>query len=60
LVTYHVLDEGLRAMGYNARNDEIRDNVTRMRQWEAQRYRVRYVDAAYRRTGSAPQIAERQ
>jgi hypothetical protein len=22
--------EGLRAMGYNARNDEIRDNVTRM------------------------------
>jgi hypothetical protein len=25
-------------MGYNARNDEIRDNVTRMRQeWEAQR-----------------------
>jgi hypothetical protein len=30
--------EGLRAMGYNARNDEIRDNVTRMRrEWEAQR-----------------------
>jgi len=27
-----------RAMGYNARNDEIRDNVTRMRrEWEAQR-----------------------
>jgi hypothetical protein len=25
-------------MGYNARNDEIRDNVTRMRrQWESQR-----------------------
>ena len=25
-------------MGYNARNDEIRDNITRMRQeWEAQR-----------------------
>jgi hypothetical protein len=25
-------------MGYNARNDEIRDNVTRMRaDWEAQR-----------------------
>ena len=25
-------------MGYNARNDEIRDNVTRMRrEWEAQR-----------------------
>jgi hypothetical protein len=24
-------------MGYNARNDEIRDNVTRMRrEWEAQ------------------------
>jgi hypothetical protein len=28
--------DGLRAMGYNARNDEIRDNVTRMRRdWEA-------------------------
>ena len=27
-------------MGYNARNDEIRDNVTRMRrEWEAQRPR---------------------
>jgi hypothetical protein len=27
-----------RCMGYNARNDEIRDNVTRMRrEWEAQR-----------------------
>jgi hypothetical protein len=27
-----------RAMGYNARNDEIRDNITRMRrEWEAQR-----------------------
>jgi hypothetical protein len=27
-----------RAMGYNARNDEIRDNFTRMRrEWEAQR-----------------------
>ena len=26
------------AMGYNARNDEIRDNVTRMRrEWEAKR-----------------------
>jgi hypothetical protein len=38
-VTYHVLsNEGLSAMGYNARNDEIRDNVTRMRrEWEAQR-----------------------
>jgi len=25
-------------MGYNGRNDEIRDNVTRMRrEWEAQR-----------------------
>ena len=25
-------------MGYNSRNDEIRDNITRMRgQWEAQR-----------------------
>ena len=25
-------------MGYNARDDEIRDNITRMRQeWEAQR-----------------------
>jgi hypothetical protein len=30
--------EELRAMGYNARNDEVRDNVTRMRRdWEAQR-----------------------
>ena len=29
---------GFRAMGYNVRNDEIRDNVTRMRrEWEAQR-----------------------
>jgi len=28
----------LAAMGYNARNDEIRDNITRMRrEWEAQR-----------------------
>ena len=27
-----------RGMGYNARNDEIRDNITRMRRaWEAQR-----------------------
>src|SRR5262249_12045991 len=27
-------------MGYNARNDEIRDNITRMRrEWEAQRAR---------------------
>jgi len=27
-----------RSMGYNARNDEIRDNFTRMRrEWEAQR-----------------------
>jgi hypothetical protein len=27
-------------MGYNARNDEIRDNVTRMRrEWEAHAYR---------------------
>jgi hypothetical protein len=26
------------AMGYNARNDEIRDNITRIRrEWEAQR-----------------------
>jgi hypothetical protein len=30
---------GFRAMGYNARNDEIRDNVTRMRQaWAAHRH----------------------
>ena len=30
------LHNGLRAMGYNARNDEIHDNVTRMRrEWEA-------------------------
>jgi hypothetical protein len=29
---------GRRPLGYNARNDEIRDNVTRMRrEWEAQR-----------------------
>jgi hypothetical protein len=29
---------GLKTMGYNARNDEIRDNATRMRrEWEAQR-----------------------
>jgi hypothetical protein len=29
--------EGRRAIGYNARNDEIRDNITRMRrEWEAQ------------------------
>jgi hypothetical protein len=25
------------SMGYNARNDEIRDNVTRCNVWEAQR-----------------------
>jgi len=32
------LEGGVRAMGYNACNDEIRDNVTRMqREWEAQR-----------------------
>jgi len=24
-------------MGFNARNDEIRDNITRMREWETQR-----------------------
>ena len=30
---------GPRSLGYNARNDEIRDNVTRMRrEWEAQRF----------------------
>src|SRR5262249_17382693 len=35
---YYRRSNGLRAMGYNARNDEIRDNVTRMRgEWEAQR-----------------------
>ena len=29
---------GRRPLGYNAHNDEIRDNVTRMRrEWEAQR-----------------------
>lgn len=28
---------GPRAMGFNARNDEIRDNITRMREWETQR-----------------------
>ena len=28
-------------MGYNARNDEIRDNITRMRrEWEAHRHQV--------------------
>ena len=32
------LHNGVGAMGYNARNDEIRDNVTKMRrEWEAQR-----------------------
>ena len=32
------LHDGQRAMGYNARNDEIRDNVTRMRRaWAAER-----------------------
>ena len=32
IVTYYrSLDDGRGAMGYNARNDEIRDNVTRMR-----------------------------
>jgi hypothetical protein len=31
------LHSGLGAMGYNARNDEIRDNVARMRRdWSAQ------------------------
>jgi ribosomal protein L44E len=30
---------GFRVTGYNARNDEVRDNVTRMRrEWEAQRW----------------------
>ena len=35
---YRPLRTGPRRMGYNARNDEIRDNITRMRrEWEAQR-----------------------
>jgi hypothetical protein len=34
-------------MGYNARNDEIRDNVTRLRrEWEAQRGVFRYTGGA--------------
>jgi hypothetical protein len=37
-VYYRCCTMGLQGMGYNARNDEIRDNVTRMqREWEAQR-----------------------
>ena len=39
-------------MGYNARNDEIRDNVTRMRQaWEAQRNALATVRRLPQRTG---------
>ena len=51
-------------MGYNARNDEIRDNVTRMRrEWEAQRdalATVRRFNATLSATGSSwfwPKIA---
>src|SRR4029434_5475281 len=44
-------------MGYNARNDEIRDNVTRMRrEWEAQRgalTTVRRFNATLSATGYA-------
>jgi hypothetical protein len=33
-----LLQQLAETMGYNARNDEIRDNVTRMRrEWETQR-----------------------
>jgi len=40
-------------MGYNARNDEIRDNVTRMRrEWEAQRGAL----ATVRRFNATPAV----
>jgi hypothetical protein len=36
-------------MGYNARNDEIRDNITRMRrEWEAQRGSLATVRLTFR------------
>jgi len=39
-------------MGYNARNDEIRDNITRMRQeWEAQRGALATVRRVHRLDG---------
>ena len=39
-----LLAQWTRAMGYNARNDEIRDNVTRMqREWEAWHGRPRII-----------------
>ena len=43
-------------MGYNARNDEIRDNVTRMRrEWEAQRNAL----ATVRRFNATSQVGGR-
>jgi hypothetical protein len=40
-------------MGYNARNDEIRDNITRMRrEWEAQRNALATVRPIQRNTFS--------
>jgi hypothetical protein len=46
-------------MGYNARNDEIRDNVTRMRRkWESQRGAL---GAVHPRSGSLdPRCAPRR
>ena len=48
-------------MGYNARNDEIRDNVTRMRRdWAAQRQAlatVRRFNAAFGKAWFWPKIA---
>ena len=35
-------------MGYNARNDEIRDNVTRMRrEWEARRVKAAFIGSQF-------------
>jgi hypothetical protein len=31
-------------MGYNARNDEIRDNITRRRVWQEERDAFRFTD----------------
>ena len=50
-------------MGYNARNDEIRDNVTRMRRvWAAERQAlatVRRFNAANGKLGSGPRLPPR-
>jgi hypothetical protein len=53
-------------MGYNARNDEIRDNVTRMRaDWEAQRQALAIVRrfsatlSAKAMCGSGPRLPPR-